>query len=159
MLMSCAEVQFILAEGKERGLITTGSDAETYYLKGIHDQFSYDSSRLALMTLPFPADITASPAYYTQPGVAYTGSTDEKLYKIRIQRWFSMFYTGFEGWSEWRRTGVPKETMTGPSSAIPAWPRRIRYPLSEQTVNTENYNAAVAAQGADDLLTRVWWNK
>jgi len=159
MLMSCAEVQFILAEGKERGLITTGKDAETYYLKGIHDQFSYDSSRLALMTLPFPADITASPAYYTQPGVAYTGSTDEKLYKIRIQRWFSMFYTGFEGWSEWRRTGVPKETMTGPSSAIPAWPRRIRYPLSEQTVNTENYNAAVAAQGADDLLTRVWWNK
>lgn len=159
MLMSCAEVQFILAEGKERGLITTGSDAETYYLKGIHDQFSYDSSRLTLLTLPFPTNITASPAYYTQPGVAYTGSTDEKLYKIRIQRWFSMFYTGFEGWSEWRRTGVPKETMIGPSSAISAWPRRIRYPLSEQTVNTTNYNAAVAVQGPDDLLTRVWWNK
>ena len=159
MLMSCAEVQFILAEGKERGLITTGSDAETYYLKGIHDQFSYDSSRLALMTLPFPADITASPAYYTQPAVAYTGTTDEKLYKIRILRGFSMFYTGFEGWSEWRRTGVPKETKTGPSSAIPQWPRRIRYPLSEQTVNTVNYNAALAVQGPDDLVTHVWWNK
>ena len=159
MLMSCAEVQFILAEGKERGLITTGSDAETYYLKGIHDQFSYDSSRLVLMTLPFPADITAGAAYYTQSGVAYTGTTDEKLYKIRIQRWFSMFYTGFEGWSEWRRTGVPKETKTGPSSAIPQWPRRIRYPLSEQTVNTVNYNAALAIQGPDDLVTHVWWNK
>ena len=159
MLMSCAEVQFILAEGKERGLITTGNDAETYYLKGIHDQFSYDSSRLALMTLPFPADITASPAYYTQPAVAYTGTTDEKLYKIRIQRWFSMFYTGFEGWSEWRRTGVPKETKTGPSSAIPQWPRRVRYPLSEQTVNTVNYNAALAVQSPDDLVTHVWWNK
>ena len=159
MLLSCAEVQFILAEGKERGLITSGSDAETYYLKGIQDQFSYDSSRLVVLAAPFPINITASPAYYTQPGVAYTGTTDEKLYEIRIQRWFSMFYTGFEGWSEWRRTGVPKETMIGPSSAITAWPRRVRYPLSEQTENTVNYNNAVQAQGTDDLLTRVWWNK
>jgi hypothetical protein len=70
-----------------------------------------------------------------------------------------MFYTGFEGWSEWRRTGVPKETMIGPSSSISAWPRRVRYPLSEQTENTTNYNNAVQGQGTDDLLTRVWWNK
>ncbi len=159
MLLSCAEVQFILAEGKERGLITSGSDAETYYLKGIHDQFSYDSSRLVVLAASFPIDITAGPAYYTQPGVAYTGTTAEKLYKIRIQRWFSMFYTGFEGWSEWRRTGVPKETKIGPSSAIAEWPRRVRYPLSEQTVNTANYNAALAQQGPDDLVTHLWWNK
>ncbi|MCW3116170.1 MAG: SusD/RagB family nutrient-binding outer rane lipoprotein [Chitinophagaceae bacterium] len=159
ILLSCAEVQFILAEGKERGLITGGSDAATYYMNGIQDQFDYDESRLALLTLPFPADITPDPAYFTQPGVAYTGTTNEKLYKIRIQRWFSMFYTGFEGWSEWRRTGVPKETVTGPSSAIPEWPRRIRYPLSEQTVNTTNYNAVLQAQGPDDLVTKLWWNK
>lgn len=159
MILSCAEVQFILAEGAERGLITGGSDAQTYYLKGIQDQFSYDSSRVAVLAPPFTIDLTTGPAYYTQPGVAYTGTTDEKLYKIRIQRWFSMFYTGFEGWSEWRRTGVPKETMIGPSSAIAAWPRRVRYPLSEQTENTANYNAAVQVQGPDDLLTRVWWNK
>jgi hypothetical protein len=159
ILLSCAEVQFILAEAKERGLISGGSDAETYYLKGIHDQFDYDASRLSLLTLPFPVDITPDAGYFTQTGVAYTGTSDEKLYKIRIQRWFSMFYTGFEGWSEWRRTGVPKETIIGPSSAIAAWPRRVRYPLSEQTENTTNYNAAVQVQGADDLLTKVWWNK
>ncbi|MGC4035579.1 MAG: SusD/RagB family nutrient-binding outer membrane lipoprotein [Chitinophagaceae bacterium] len=159
ILLSCAEVQFILAEGKERGLISGGSDAETYYMNGINDQFNYDASRLSQLSLPFPVDITPDLSYFTQTGVAYTGTTDEKLYKIRIQRWFSMFYTGFEGWSEWRRTGVPKETVIGPSSAIAAWPRRIRYPLSEQTENTTNYNAAVQVQGADDLLTRVWWNK
>ncbi|MEO8583094.1 MAG: SusD/RagB family nutrient-binding outer membrane lipoprotein [Flavitalea sp.] len=38
-------------------------------------------------------------------------------------------------------------------------PRRLRYPISEQSLNTENYNAAVSVQGPDLLLTRVWWDK
>jgi Starch-binding associating with outer membrane len=168
LLLTYAEVQFILAEGKERGLITGGDDAATYYMNGILDQFAYDESRLDVLNqgisasdhnFPKSSDIVPDPSYFTQAGVAYTGTTDEKLYKIRIQRWFSMFYTGFEGWSEWRRTGVPKETQIGPASAISAWPRRTRYPLSEQTVNTNNYNAALQVQGPDDLLTKLWWNK
>ncbi len=168
ILLSYAEVQFILAEAKERGLITAGSDAATYYLNGIKDQFAYDGSRLDILNQGIAAtdhnfaksaDIMPSAAYYAQPGVAYTGSSDQKLYKIRIQKWFALFYTGFEGWSEWRRTGVPKETVIGPASAIAAWPRRTRYPLGEQTVNTVNYNAAINVQGADNLLTKMWWNK
>jgi len=168
LLLTYSEVQFILAEAKERGLITGGSDAATYYMNGIKDQFAYDESRLDVLNQGIPAtdhnfakssDIVPDPSYFTQPGVAYTGTQDEKLYKIRIQKWFALFYNGFEGWSEWRRTGVPKETKIGPSSAISAWPRRTRYPLSEQTVNTTNYNAAIGVQGPDDLLTRMWWDK
>lgn len=168
MILSYAEVQFILAEAKERGLITGGSDAATYYMNGITDQFAYDASRLDVLNEGIPAsdhnfakssDIAPPPSYFTQPGVAYTGSSAEKLYKIRLQKWFALFYTGFEGWSEWRRTGVPTQTKIGPASAISEWPRRTRYPLSEQTVNTANYNAAVLAQGPDDLLTRMWWNQ
>ncbi|MEP7259476.1 MAG: SusD/RagB family nutrient-binding outer membrane lipoprotein, partial [Flavitalea sp.] len=94
-----------------------------------------------------------------QPDVAYTGTTEEKLYKIRIQKWFTLFYNGFEGWSEWRRTGTPKETAPGPNSAINVWPRRSRYPLSEQTINSDNYQKALQVQGPDDLVTPVWWNK
>jgi len=168
LLLTYSEVQFILAEAKERGLISAGDDAATYYMNGINAQFAYDESRLDVLNQGIPSsdhnftkssNIVPDPSYFTQPGVAYTGTTDEKLYKIRIQKWFSLFYNGFEGWSEWRRTGVPKETMIGPSSAISAWPRRTRYPLSEQTVNTANYNAALQVQGPDDLLTKVWWNK
>lgn len=168
LIITYAEVQFILAEGKERGLITGGDNAGTYYMNGILDQFAYDESRLDVLNASIPAtdhnfakssDIVPSPSYFTQATVAYTGTTDEKLWKIRIQRWYSMFYNGFEGWSEWRRTGVPTQTQIGPASAISAWPRRTRYPLSEQTVNTANYNAALSVQGPDDLLTRIWWNK
>jgi len=160
LLLTYAEVQFILAEAKERGLITVG-DAATYYMNGIQDQFAYLESRLNVANFAYPkaADITPSPSYFTQTGVAYAGSQDQKLYMIRLQKWFALFYNGFEGWSEWRRTGVPKQTAIGPSSAITAWARRAKYPLSELTINSANYNAAVQAQGPDDLLTHVWWNK
>lgn len=168
IILSYAEVLFNLAEAKERGLITAGADASTYYMNGIQAQFAYDASRLDVLNQGIAAsdnhfaksaDIMPSIDYFLQPGVAYIGTNAEKLYKIRIQKWFSLFYTGFEGWSEWRRTGVPKETIIGPSSSISAWPRRTRYPLSEQSVNTVNYKAALQTQGPDDLLTKMWWNK
>jgi hypothetical protein len=33
------------------------------------------------------------------------------------------------------------------------------YPQSEQNLNAAAYTAAVARQGADDLLTKIWWDK
>lgn len=167
MLLTYSEVQFILAEAKERGLITVG-DAATYYMNGITDQFAYFESRLDVLNNALPAGdstfakssaIVPPPSYFTGSAVAYTGTTDEKLYKIRLQKWFALFYNGFEGWSEWRRTGVPSEIKAGPNSAIAEWPRRTRYPLSEQTENTDNYNKELQIQGPDDLTTDVWWAK
>ncbi len=160
LLMTYAEVQFILAEAKELGLISVG-DPATYYMNGINDQFAYLESRLNVANFDYPkaSDITPDPGYFTQPGVAYAGTQAEKLYMIRLQKWFALFYNGYEGWSEWRRTGVPKETQVGPNSAIAEWPRRTRYPLSEQTVNSTNYTNALQVQGPDDLVTRIWWNK
>lgn len=159
LLMTYSEVQFILAEARERGLITTGS-AETYYLNGIKDQFAYLSSRIpSNFDFPKAADIQAPAAYYEQPLVKYSGTQSERLYKIGLQKWFALFNGGFEGWSEWRRTGVPLEIKAGPNSAIKEIPRRSRYPISEQRLNSDNYNKAIQAQGPDDLLTRVWWNK
>jgi len=33
------------------------------------------------------------------------------------------------------------------------------YPTTEQTLNADSYQAAIARQGANDLLTRIWWDK
>jgi hypothetical protein len=33
------------------------------------------------------------------------------------------------------------------------------YPVREQSVNTANYNEAVARMGADNLATRIFWDK
>jgi hypothetical protein len=159
LFMTYAEVQLILAEARERNLISTGN-AETYYLNGIKDHFNYLASRIpGNFDFPKSTDILPAASFYTQPMVQYAGSTTEKLYKIRLQKWLVLFNGGFEGWSEWRRTGVPAGIKAGPNSAIKEIPRRSRYPLTEQRLNATHYNEALQRQGPDDLLTRVWWNK
>ncbi len=158
VIISYSEVQFILAEARERGFITEGS-AETYYLNGIKSQFSYYASRIpAGYVRPTAAQVTPPAGYYTQAGVAYTGSATEKLTKIYTQKWFSLFLCGFEAWSEWRRVNVPTITP-GPNSGGPV-PTRVLYPADEMNINTEKYNEAVQLLGGDGdaITTRVWWD-
>ena len=72
-----------------------------------------------------------------------------------------MFYDNFEAFANIRRTGYPVLTppnypgnFTGGKMLV-----RLRYPVSEATLNKENYDAAVAAQGPDLYTTPVWWDK
>ena len=154
-----------MAEARERGLISSG-DASTYYRQGIQASFEYWASRIPEnFTYPTASDVLPSDDYYTQETVRYEGSSGDKLKKIYLQKWLALYFCGFEGWSEWRRTGVPEEISVNPlkgfqsNSSIQEWPRRIPYPMFEQTYNNQNYQAAVSRQGADNLTTRVWWNK
>ena len=155
LLMTYSELQFILAESIEKGYIT--GDAEAHYMNGIKDQFDYYASRIPdNYTFPTAADVIPDPSYYTQDAIAYTGTTEEKLHKIWMQKWLAVFNCGFEGWSEWRRTGYP-EIVAGPNS-LGYVPVRFLYPLTEQNLNKENYNAAVERQGPDNTQTHVWWD-
>ncbi len=160
LVLTYSEVQFILAEARERGLINVGSAAE-YYENGIKDQFLYYQSRIARTSFVFPtaADIAIPASYLTQTKVAYTGTQAEKVEKILIQKWIGFFNCGFEAWSEWRRTGYPQEIKAGPNSSISEYPRRSMYPNSEKNQNEDAYKAAVAIQGPDLLTTHIWWNK
>ena len=63
---------------------------------------------------------------------------------------------GAEAWSHVRRTGVPALTP-GPDLILSRIPVRFTYPTLEQSLNLENYTAAVSRQGADELTTTVWW--
>ena len=163
IIMSFSEVQFILAEAAEKGYIDGGSSAAgNYYIKGIKDQFAYYASRVpanyAASYLKLSgADITANDAYFAQEAVAYSGTQARKLEKIGIQKWISLYQVGFEAWSEWRRTGIPTIPVgpVGPGFI----PRRMIYPADELRINEANYQKAVSILGADDLKSRVWWDK
>lgn len=155
LMMTYGELQLILAEAAEKGFIS--GDAETYYRQGVQSQFDYYASRIPEnYTFPKVADVQPDPGYFTQEAVAYTGTQDEKLHKIWLQKWLTLFNCGFEGWSEWRRTGVPVITP-GPNS-LGFVPVRFLYPLTEQSSNNANYLNAVAIQGPDNTQTRVWWD-
>jgi len=144
VIMTYAEVQFLLAEAREKGLIDAGS-AETYYTNGINASFSYYG-------------VTPDAAYFTQTKVAYAGSTTEKLEKIGSQRWVASYYQGMEAWFSWKRTGYPKILPAVDNQNDDRIPVRFIYPRIEQSLNSMNRDAAVSRQGADDINTRVWWD-
>lgn len=144
VVMTYAELQFILAEAREKGLITTNT-AEAYYLAGINASLSYYG-------------VTAPAGYLTQSDVAYTGSTNEKLEKIGTQKWISLYFQGLEAWFDWKRTGYPVLQPSVDNQNNNRIPVRFIYPIIEQSLNGENRSAAVARQGADDLNSRVWWD-
>src|SRR5690606_7079419 len=104
LLMTYGELQLILAEAAERGFID--GEPEAYYLQGIKSQFDYYASRIPdNFIFPKATDVVPAESYYTQDAVAYTGTQDERLNKIWLQKWLALFNCGYEGWSEWRRTG------------------------------------------------------
>ncbi len=155
LLMTYAELQLTLAEAAERGYIS--GDPEAYYLAGVQAHFDYYASRIPdNYTFPTAQDVQPDPSYFTQDAVQYTGTQEQKLEKIALQKWLALFNNGFEGWSEWRRTGVPN-IVPGPAS-LGFVPVRHLYPLTEQGLNKANYDAAVARQGADNTQTKVWWD-
>lgn len=157
VIMSYAELQFILAEARERGFISAGT-AEDYYLKGISSTFDYYESRLqAGGFTELAAVVQPEASYFAQADVAYTGTQQEKLQKIGTQKWIALFFNGMEAWFDWRRTGYP-EITPGPGAVINTVPVRFQYPSDAQALNAEAYEAAIKRQGADLITTRVWWD-
>ena len=142
VMMTYPELQFILAEASQKGLIS--GTALTFYENGVKASFDYFDTKMP-------------DTYLTQSGVAL--SSGNPLVKIATQKWISLFYHGMESWADWRRSGLP-ELKPGQSNLNgDRIPSRFLYPLSEQALNSANLSAAVSRQGADDINTKVWWDK
>ena len=152
-LMTYPELQFILAEAREKNMITSG-DAVDYYENGITANFEYWRS---VVPVSYNLDLDIPSGYLTQSGVIYAGTQQEKLEIIALQKWVSLYFNGLEGWYDWRRTGMPA-VVPGPGNLNGnKVPIRYIYPVSEQVLNTANRAEAVQRQGnTDDLNTRMW---
>lgn len=143
-IMGYHELQFILAEAISKGLVTSGKTAQWYYEEGIRTSFDYFATEM-------PGD------YLTRPAVLYNDLNALEL--IGTQKWIALFFTGLEAWFDWRRTNVPALVPGVDNVNNDRIPVRFAYPRSEQTLNPENRNAAVAAQGEDTYNTKVWWDQ
>jgi hypothetical protein len=140
------EVEFLLAEAAERTLVGAPADAEGHYNAAITASMEYWS-------IP-AADITA---YLAQPSVAYASAAATWQEKIGVQKWIALYARGFESWSSWRSLGYPAMNLPA-ISGLPV-PRRYIYPQSEPNVNGDNYEAASAAMGGDEMTSRVFWDQ
>lgn len=160
IIMDYVELQFILAEARERNFITLG-DASEYYENGIRASFAYYLGRInAGGWTEIEADLSSFDldGYLAQSDVAYAGSANEKLEKTALQKWIALFYTGFEAWSDWRRTGMPEIVPGADAANGGKVPVRFQYPNEVKSTNNANYQEAVNNMGGDDLNTRLWWD-
>lgn len=145
ILMAYSEVLFDEAEAAARGWAP--GDAAALYNAGIKASMQYNG---------IADNVTA--AYIASPRVAYSPATG--IQQIALQRWIALFSEGTEAYSTWRRTGVP-DLQPGPAAITSPQvvPRRLTYPVSEQSFNDAALQAASTAQGGATLNGRVWWDK
>ncbi|WP_222619800.1 MULTISPECIES: SusD/RagB family nutrient-binding outer membrane lipoprotein [Pontibacter] len=145
-ILNYGEVQFILAEAALRGYIS--SDPKTYYDKGV-------AGAITMWGLEVPA------GHLEKEAVAWNNAADfeAKLDKIMLQKYYTLFFTDFQQWFEYRRTGHPVLPIGPGVQNGGVMPSRFRYPITVQSLNGANYSAAVAAMGGDDINTKVWWDQ
>lgn len=148
LVMTAAEVKFILAEAAQKGWIS--GDAASFYIDGIKASIDYYRTVSGV-------NITASDEYLQQTGVAYDSATGLEL--IGTHKWIALFMNDMQAWHEWRRTGIPVLTPSLVNNNNNLIPVRFRYPSDQQATNRNNYTEAVNRQGPDDLNTLVWWDK
>ena len=147
-----AQTQLLLAEAAQRGWIS-GSAADYYNagVRGHMDQMAQFDESAVISSGDQNDYLTAHPF---NAGTA--------LEQINTQYWVASFLNGSEAWANFRRSGYPAlapNPYPGADASVKGdFIHRLTYPVREKSVNTDNYNAAVARQGADDLATRIFWD-
>jgi len=145
VLLDYAEVEFYLAEASVRGITVAGT-AESHYNNAIQASIEYWGGTSAEAT-----------AYLADPAVAFTTALGaNSLERIARQRYIALFNRGLEAWTEYRRSDFP--VLNTPPIPNGDFPIRYTYPNSEQTSNGENWQAADAAIGGDEVTNRVFWD-
>ncbi|HEX8530642.1 MAG TPA: SusD/RagB family nutrient-binding outer membrane lipoprotein, partial [Cytophagales bacterium] len=150
-LVTYAQTQLLLAEAVTRGW--TPGDAAALYAGGIRAHM--DQLKLyGANTTPAPADVDAYVA-------ANPLDPARALEQINTQYWVASFLNGPEAFANFRRSGFPALPPNPyPGKGISGqFIRRLTYPDSEKSVNSGSIQEAIGRQGADDLDTRVWWDK
>lgn len=140
--MTAWETYFLLAEAAEKGLIN--ADAQALYEEGVRLAFEYWN--------------TDMPDTYLSSGLAAYGQNgQDKIEQIITQKWIANIINGYEGWTEYRRTGYPALQPVSSSLNDGLIPVRMPYPTDEAALNKDNFDAATATND-NSVNARVWWD-
>ena len=171
MLMSNAELKFILAEAAFKGYIPGGNTvAEEMYVAGITQSHLFYAEAIAAgignfygyptdFFMPGTGDGDTDPLEWFLADGGWGFDASKAMEQIATQRWIATFDQGLQSWFEWRRTGYPVLTPAVDGVNDGKIPVRVYYPSDEAARNPSNLQAAVSGLGGtDDLNTKVWWD-
>jgi hypothetical protein len=172
VLIGYKEMCFNIAEAITRGWVS--GNAESFYRTGIGASMEFygidtaqtnfnayflpPGANSVTQVAPYPFTFNFA-TYYAQPTVQLSATQVTALNQIVLQKYIACFQnSGYEGYYNWRRTGIPAfegGTGVGNNGVVPI---RWAYPVSEQSQNKKNWTAALSNQGfsADDLNQTMW---
>ncbi|WP_270087252.1 SusD/RagB family nutrient-binding outer membrane lipoprotein [Sphingobacterium sp. SYP-B4668] len=139
-ILTYSEVCFIKAELGQRGYLP---EPEKAYKAGIIAAVS------TWTNAALPVD------YFEQPLVIYDGS----LERIILHKYLALYFTDYQQWSEYRRTGYPILPTTSSMLNSGKMPARLMYPGIQKVYNPTNYKQAIDRMGEDDINHKLWWAK
>ncbi len=156
LVFTAAESNFLLAEAALRGWYS-GASVTSLYQNGI----SAAMRQWALFGSAGTITTNQINTYINYHQLVTSGTMAQQLSQIYTQFWVGVFPDAQEVFASYRRTGYPALTPNNyPGNATGGVIfRRLLYPVTEQNLNSTSYSAAIARQGADNILTRVWWDK
>lgn len=156
IIMTAAEVKYIIAEAYLRGLGVTedeGKATEVYTL-GLVASISFWQNLANTSTIwenkPTIYSVGEIYALINHPKLDIFNA-DNKLEKIYAQRWMDSFRQPWEAFALWRRTD-----MTPREGDAPIF-YRFAYPPSEAENNPEHWADQVGKMGDDSPAVKVWW--
>ncbi len=147
IIMTASEIQFLLAEAKQRySDVTLPGTAKAYFEEGIKQSFRVLGASVAGAEVFKGSKIN---------NYDFDASTD-KLAAIAIQKWVALTnFSGLEAWAEYRRTNLPVTPQSIQIVGETKRPLRFFYPNTELGSNGEN----VKAQGTIDVFaTKLFWD-
>lgn len=172
VLIGYKEMCFNIAEAITRGWVS--GNGESFYRTGIGASMAFygidttqtnftayflpPGANSVTQVAPYPVTFNFT-TYYAQPSVQLSATQATAINQIVLQKYIACFEnSGYEGYYNWRRTGVPAfegGSGVGNNGVVPI---RWAYPVSEQSQNKTNWSAALTNQGfsADDINQTMW---
>jgi hypothetical protein len=160
VVITSAEVKFLLAEAKLKGWNVGGTSVNDLYIQGVRAAMDF-------LTDNYNCEAVSDDDFNTFIPNISIGYTDEQKKKaINTQAWILHLTNPAECWANVRRSGYPAfkspadygfgQFLTG-GTEIPV---RLCYPVLESSYNKASYDDALNRMGGTDSWhTHVWWNK
>ena len=160
VVMTSAEVKFLMAEATVKDWNVGSVSAEDLYKQGVRAAMDFLTDNYGC-TATTDAEFDA----FIQDKGAFGHTDNQKLEAINTQAWILHFTNPAECWANVRRSGYPKlkspaeygfgQYLTG-GTEIPV---RLCYPVLESSYNKKSYNEAIERMGGtDNWHCLLWWD-
>ena len=160
IIMTSAEVDFLLAEATLKGWNVGRGSVDDLYWQGVRKAMDLLSDRYGCK----PVSDEEFNTYKANNSIGHTN--DQKEEAINTQAWILHFTNPAECWVNVRRSGYPKllspdaygwgSMLTGGKDI----PVRLCYPVLESSYNKANYDEALGRMGGkNDWHTPLWWDQ